>query len=66
MGKKAHISVKNIIYIIILVIVIIIGAIVYSKYNYNNFMKSVREEGKTSFSRDTNIKYSDKIGRAHV
>ena len=59
MGEKAHINVKNIIYIIILVIVIIIGAIVYSKYNYNNFVKSVREEGKTSFSRDTDIKYSD-------
>lgn len=59
MGEKAHINVKNIIYIIILVIVIIIGAIVYSKYNYNNFVKSVREEGKTSFSRDKDIKYSD-------
>lgn len=59
MEERARINVKNIISIIILLIVIIIGAVIYSKYNYNNFTKNVREEGKTSFSRDANIKYSD-------
>lgn len=50
---------KNIVSIIILIITLVIGGSVYSKYNYNDFTKSVREKGKTSFSRDSNIKYSD-------
>lgn len=49
---------KNILAIIILIIAIVIGSIVYSKYNFNNFTKSVREKGKTTFSRDKNEKYS--------
>lgn len=43
---------KNIIAIIILIIAIVVGSIIYSKYNFNDFTKSVREKGKTSFSRD--------------
>ena len=49
---------KNIIAIIILIIAIVVGSIIYSKYNFNDFTKSVREKGKTSFSRDNKEKYS--------
>lgn len=49
MEERARINVKNIISIIILLIVIIIGAVIYSKYNYNNFTKNVREEGRPPF-----------------
>lgn len=50
---------KNIVSIIILISALVIGLTIYSKYNYNDFIKSVREKGKTSFSRDSDIKYSD-------
>ena len=59
MQRKTRISTKHIVAIIILIITIIIGGIVYSKYNYNDYIKSVREKGKTSFSRDGDIKYSE-------
>jgi len=58
MEEKSHISVGNIVTTIILIIVIVVGGIIYSKYNYNDFTKSVRERGKTSFSRDADVKYS--------
>ena len=58
MEGKPHIGTKNIITSIILIIIIIIGGVVYSKYNYHDYIKSVREKGKTSFSRDENTKYS--------
>lgn len=58
MEGKVHMNKKNVISIIILIIAIIIGGVVYSKYNYNDYIKSVREKGKTSFSRDDDIKYS--------
>ena len=51
-------KIKNIIAIIILIIAIVVGSIIYSKYNFNDFTKSVREKGKTSFSRDNKEKYS--------
>lgn len=50
---------KNIISIIIIFIVLIVGLVIYSKYNYHDFTKSVREKGKTSFSRDADIKCSE-------
>lgn len=59
MEGKSNISTKNIVAIIILIIVIIIAGIVYSKYNYHDYIKSVREKGKTSFSRDKEVKYSN-------
>lgn len=48
---------RNAIYTVILVIVLIIGGLFYSRYNFGNFYKSVREKGKTSFSRDNKVKY---------
>lgn len=50
--------IKNIISIAIMAIAIIALVVVYSKYNYNDFVKSVRERDKTVFSRDSEIKYS--------
>lgn len=46
MEERARINVKNIISIIILLIVIIIGAVIYSKYNYNNFTKKRQRRGE--------------------
>jgi len=51
--KKRHIA-----NIIIIIITIVIGASVYSKYNYNDYTKSVTELKKSVFTRDSNEKYS--------
>lgn len=59
MKEKASIGIRNIVWITILIITIIVGGIIYSKYNYHDFTKSVRERGISTFSRDQNIKYSD-------
>lgn len=56
--KKSN-KTKNKISLIILIVAIVIGGIIYSKYNYHDFVKSVREKGKTSFSRDNDVKYSN-------
>ena len=42
-----------------MVITIIALVVIYSKYNYNDFIKSVRERDKTTFVRDHEIKCSD-------
>lgn len=55
MQENAHVTKKNIIYTIVLIAILIIGATFYSKYSFGNFNKSIREKGKTSFSRDANI-----------
>lgn len=52
-------KVKRIISFIMTIIVLIIFAIVYNKYNFNDFDKSVREHGVTKFTRDSKVKYSD-------
>lgn len=59
MDKNAHITIKNIIYTVFVILVITIGYRIYSKYNFNDFIKCVREKDRTSFSRDAQIKYSD-------
>lgn len=59
MDNKGKISIKAIIYLIVIVLLIAIGVMVYSKYNYYDYLKGVREGGKTSFTRDSEIKYSD-------
>lgn len=46
---------KKFISTIILIIAIIVGSIFYAKYNYHDYIKSVREKGKTSFSRDKDV-----------
>jgi len=44
----------------LIIIAIIVGvAVIYNKYNYNDFTKSVRQHDITVFSRDSEVKYSD-------
>lgn len=57
-GIKGHIRVKDIVYIIVIIVLLVVGSNVISKYNYNDYIKSVREKGKTFFSRDKEEKYS--------
>lgn len=59
MSKTFHIRVKDIVYTIFVIVVLLVGISIVSKYNYNNFTKSVREKGKTTFSRDSEVKYID-------
>ena len=56
---ERKISVKSVIYYILVIVIIIVGIVVYSIYNFNDYIKGVREEGKTSFTRDSSVKYSD-------
>ena len=58
-NSRGKISIKAIIYIIIVMLIVFIGVMIYSKYNFNAYVKGVREGGKTSFTRDSEIKYSD-------
>lgn len=59
MNNKGKISLKTIIYFIVLIILILIIRYIYCKYNFYDYEKGVREGGKTSFSRDSDIVYSD-------
>lgn len=59
MTKKIKTVIKMIIYIIIIALILSVGKTIYSEYNFNDYLKGVREEGKTSFTRDSEVKYSD-------
>ena len=59
MEIKGKINLKTIIYILILVIIILFGRHFYCKYNYYDYTKGVRKAGITSFTRDSNVVYSD-------
>jgi hypothetical protein len=56
--KKGRL-IKKIILLIILFIFIALFVLVYNKYNFNYFVKSVRESNITTFERDNEIKYSN-------
>lgn len=51
--------IKNILYIMFIAIIIIVISKIYSKYNYNDFVKSIIEQDKTNFTRDSKVKYSE-------
>lgn len=57
MEKKGKI-VQNIFWLTLMAIIIVVAVMVYKKYNYNDFIKNISEVGKTSFTRDSEIKYS--------
>lgn len=59
MNNRGKISLKTIIYIIVIIILILIARYIYCKYNFYDYEKGVREGGKTSFTRDSNVVYSD-------
>lgn len=58
-SREDKVSTKRVISLITLIIVISVGLFIYSEYNYNDFVKSIREKGKTSFSRDNSVKCSE-------
>lgn len=57
MSKPKTILGKIVLYLI-LIAVIVAFVLVYKKYNYNDFIKSMEEPGKTEFTRDSEVKYS--------
>ena len=57
--NKKRIEIKTIIYFIVIIIIILIERYIYCKYNFYDYLKAVREEGKTSFTRDSSVVYSD-------
>lgn len=58
MKNKGRVSLKTIIYFVFLIIFILIFRHIYCKYNFYDYLKGVREEGKTSFTRDSTVIYS--------
>lgn len=52
-GKIDYVS------LFILIIVITGGMYLYSKYNFNYFTKTVKTMSLTTFTRDSNVKYTD-------
>lgn len=59
MNSKGKICLKTIIHFIVIIIVIWIGKCVYSRFNFYDYEKGIREKDRTSFTRDSNIVYSD-------
>lgn len=59
MNNKGKISLGTVIFIIIIIVIVSIGISVYSKYSFSDFTKGVRENGKTTFTRDSEVTYSD-------
>lgn len=59
MKKKVKFYLKNIICILAVIILIIIARNIYTKYNFYDYQKGVRLEGKTTFLRDSKVRYSD-------
>lgn len=51
--------IKKIIWLAIIILAIFAFCKIYSKYNYNNFVKTVEEKNKTIFTRDSKIKCSE-------
>ena len=54
--KKKLIS--NVIFVIFIIGIVSIACILFEKYNYNNYQKSEYYAHKTSFLRDSKIKYN--------
>ncbi len=51
--------VKKVLWLVFVIAVIVAIIVVYNKYNYNDFVKNVAQIGKTEFTRDAQVKYSD-------
>ena len=59
MNNKGRINIKTIISIIVIIILIWISRYVYCKYNLYDYEKGVREEGKSFFTRDSEVIFSN-------
>ena len=57
--NRGRIKLRTIVYFIIILIIIWVGVNIYSTYNYYDYVKGVREVGKTTFTRDSEVTYSD-------
>ncbi|MFR7666586.1 MAG: hypothetical protein ACLU2J_04770 [Clostridia bacterium] len=55
MNKK---RLNNILPNLLMIVIIIVTFYIYRKYDYNYFSKGILENGRTEFSRDSNVKYS--------
>ena len=59
MNNKGKIRLASVLYIIAIIAILAIGLNVYSEYNFYDYVKGVREEGRSLFTRDSEVKYSD-------
>ena len=59
MNDRGKIRISTIIYFIIIILMIYVAVAIYSKYNFYDYIKGVREGGKSSFTRYSEEKYSD-------
>ena len=59
MDNRGRIRFKSIVHFIIIMIIAFVGIKIYSTYNYYDYIKGVRETGKTTFTRDSETVYSD-------
>lgn len=57
--NRGRIKLRTIVYSIVILIIIWVGVNIYSTYNYYDYVKGVREVGKTTFTRDSEVTYSD-------
>lgn len=57
--NRGRIKLRTIVYFIVILIIIWVGVNIYSTYNYYDYVKGVREVGKTTFTRDSEVTYSD-------
>lgn len=51
-------KIRNVISNILALILVIIAIIIYRKYDFNFYTKGIQETGRTTFSRDSDIRYS--------
>ena len=56
--RKTGKIVKKVLWWLMIIAIIFAIVKIYNKYNYNDFIKNVTQPGKTSFTRDSVIKYS--------
>ena len=59
MYNKGRINLRSIVYFIVIIIIIWVGVNIYTTYNYYDYVKGIREVGKTTFTRDADVTYSD-------
>lgn len=57
--NRGRIKLRTIVYFIVILIIIWVGVNIYSTYNFYDYVKGVREVGKTTFTRDSEVTYSD-------
>ena len=58
MNNRGKISIKTIIYYVFIIVLLLIARSIYVRYNFYDYSKGVREGGKTSFTRDSDVVYS--------